>query len=300
MPLADIVNVVITRQTPTITEQGFGIPLIFGASNRFTDLIKFYSDMDEVAVDFEPTDPEYIAAQDVFSQAISPNMLAIGRRQVDDVTIEVITGMTGEDYVLTIDGIEVVTSSTSTTTYSVVNIPSNLVPENRIAVSVNGANVGTTTAVIDFDVDFVTGNNIVARINGANMASVPFATDQVTTIGNLATSIAGNAAITGGGSATVTGPRQITVVFRDPGNNVVDSVLTNSGATQPVADIAQGGFVFNLTSADTMQDIADAIALLPNIDYAIVTGSNSRTLTVMGTDGNNAVVNSFVVTGGAS
>lgn len=300
MPLSDIVNVVITRQTQTITEQGFGVPLIFGASNRFTDLIKFYTDMDGVALDFSPTDPEYIAAQDIFSQTISPDLIAIGRRQVDNVTIEVVTPMTGEDYVLDINGSEVVTQSSSTTTYSVVTLPSDLVPENRIAVSVNGTNVGTTTAVIDFDIDFVSGNNIVVRINNANMSSVPFTSDQTTTLDNLALAIAGNAAVTGGGSATVTGPRQITVVFRDPGNNVVNSVLTNSGITQPVADIAQGGFVFTTTSANTMQLIANAIAPLVNIDYAAVSGTNNRTLTVMGDQGINAVVNSFVVTGGAT
>lgn len=104
MPLNDIVNVVITRQTQTISEVGFGIPLILGTSNNFTDRIKFYSSIDEVALDFSSSDKEYIASQDIFSQDISPVQIAIGRRQVDEVNIAVETAMTGINYKVTING----------------------------------------------------------------------------------------------------------------------------------------------------------------------------------------------------
>lgn len=296
MPLSDIVDVVITRQTQTVTEAGFGIPMILGSNIRFTDLIRFYSDIDEVAEDFSTSDPEYIAAQDIFSQQISPPQIAIGRRQVDNVTINVTTAMTGEDYILDINGDIVTTSSTSTTTFSIVNLNANLVPLNRVLVTVDGNQVGVNTAVVNFDTDFVTGNNIVARINNANMASVPFTTNQATTIANLATSIAGNAAVA---SATVTGLNQITVVF-NAGNNVLNSVLTTGGAGQPIAAIAQGGFAFSVDTDTTMTNIANAIIAANPTYSAVVTGASSRTLTVEGPDNTTAVVNSFLISGGSS
>lgn len=297
MPLRDIVDVLITRQTQTVTEQGFGIPMILGANVRFPELIRFYSSIDEVAVDFSTSDPEYIAAQDIFSQQISPPQIAIGRRQVDNVNIAVVTPMTGEDYILNIDGNEVTASSSSTTTYSIVNLNANLVPLNRIAVSVDGTNVGTTTAIIDFDSDFVTSNSIVATVNGVALSANVFTTNQATTIAAVATKI-GTAS--GVASSTVTGPRQITVVFTNPGDNVVDSVITTLGASQPTASIAQGGFVFSVDMDTTMNNIANAIIAAHPTYTAGVSGVNSRTLTVEGPPNTTAVVDSFVVTGGAS
>lgn len=300
MPLNDIVNVVITRQTQTITEQGFGIPLIFGPSVRFEQLIKFYVDMFEVGLDFAPTDPEYVAAQDIFSQTISPNLIAIGRRQVDDVTVDVITAMNAEDYILTVNGSPLATTSSTAATYSVVNLPSDLVIGNRVNVSLNGDLVGTVTSVIDFDSDFVTGNSAVVRINNANMSGFAYTGDQASMMTGLAAHIATNAAVTGGGSATVTGPRQITVVFRDAGNNTIDSVITNFGVSQPNASITEGAFAYTGSSSSTMQAIADAIELEPGVSTAQVSGVNNRVLTVLGPVNVTAQINSFTVEGGVS
>lgn len=300
MPLSDIVNVVITRQTQTVTEQGFGTPLILGTSNHFTDLIRFYSSMDEVALDFSPNDPEYIAAQDIFSQTISPERIAIGRRQVDTVQILVETAMPNEDYVIVANGDEVVVPATSSTTYSVATLNADLVPNNRIAVSVDGTGIGTTTAIIDFDSDFVASNSIVPRINNVNMTAIPFTTDQATTLANVRAAIAANAAVTGGGSATVTGARQITVVFNAAGTNIVNSVITTGGASQPTASIVQGGFAFTTNTATTLQNIANAIESTYPTLSATVSAAPARILTVQGPDNTTATINSFVVTGGAT
>ena len=297
MPLSDIVDVVITRQTQTVTEQGFGIPMILGTNVRFLDLIRFYSDMDEVAVDFDPSDLEYIAAQDIFSQEISPPQIAIGRRQVDEVNVQVETAMTGEDYIITANGDEISVSSTSTTTYSVVNLNANLVANNRINVTVDGVVVGTITSVIDFSTDFVIGNSIVATINGAPIAAVPFNTDQATTIADLATALQATADIA---TATVSGARQITAVFAVAGANTIDSVITTGGATQPIATIAEGGFVFSVDTETTMNNIASAIEAAHPTYTATVSGAQFRTLTVQGPVNTTAVVNAFVVTGGVS
>lgn len=297
MPLSDIVNVVITRQTQTITEQGFGTPMILGPSQRFTDLIKFYRDMDEVALDFQANDPEYIAAQDIFSQVISPDLIAIGRRQVDDVTISVETALSGEDYILNIDGNELVFPSTPTTTYSVATLNGDLVTGNKIAVTVDSLPV-SVTSTIDFSADFVASNSILATVNTVDLTPpVIFTTDQATTIGLVAAKIAGASGVT---SATVTGARQITVVFANPNANTVNSVVTTLGASQPTATINQVGFVYSVSHLATMNAIASAIELLIPADSANVGGANNRVLTVIGPVNTTTVLNSFVVTGGAS
>ncbi len=297
MPLNDIVNVVITRQTQTVSEAGFGIPMILGTSNHFTDLIKFYTSIDEVALDFDPSDPEYIAAQDIFAQPISPTQIAIGRRQVDDVTIDVETAMTGEDYILNVNGTEVTYTSVSAFNYSVATLNNDLLSGNRIALAVNSTGIGTVTSVIDFNQDFVTSNSIVATINGAPIAAVPFNTDHATTLADLAAALQATAAIA---TATVTGARQITAVFAALGTNTINSIVTTGGASQPTATIAQGGFVFNADTATTMQDIADQIEIQFPTFTATVSPLPSRSLTVQAPTGQSATINSFVVTGGAS
>ena len=80
MPLSDIVNVQITRDTQTVSEAGFGTLMILGTHKRFNDRIRFYTSIQESPNDFESTDLEYIAAQETFSQALSPQQIAIGRR----------------------------------------------------------------------------------------------------------------------------------------------------------------------------------------------------------------------------
>ena len=297
MPLNDIVNVVITRQTQTVSEAGFGIPMILGTSNHFNELIKYYSSIDEVAQDFSSSDPEYIASQDIFSQEISPVKIAIGRRQVDDVTIDVQTAMTGEDYTVIINDTEINVLSTSANTYSVVTLNNDLVAGNKIDVQIENTGLGTTTSVIDFDIDFVALNSILATVNGVALAPVVFNTDQATTIADLATAIGAVAEVA---SATVTGARQITVLFNAVGTNKVNSVVTTLGATQPQATIVQGGFTFDTSTAKTMQNIADQILIQFPTFTATVSPLPSRILTVQAPIGVNATVNSFTVTGGAT
>lgn len=295
--LDDIVNVVITRQTQTVSERGFGIPMILGTSNRFMDLIRFYSSIDEVAVDFSTTDLEYIAAQDIFSQEISPEQIAIGRRLVDNVDVLVETAMPGQTYELTINGDVISATSTSSNTYSVVTLNSDLVPGNLINVSVEGTKLGTIKSIIDFDQDFVALNSILATVNGTPLTPVVFNTDQATTIAALATALQATADIA---TATVTGPRQITATFAAPGNNTINSVVTTLGASQPDAVISEGGFDFDTSSVQTMQNIADAILAAHPTYTVTVSPAPGRILTVQGPANTTATVDSFVTYLGAT
>ena len=93
MPLNDIVNVQITRQTQSVSEAGFGTLMILGTFKNWNDLLRKYSNMNDVAQDFSPNQLEYIAAQDVFAQNITPPFIYIGRRTVDvvDIAVETVT-----------------------------------------------------------------------------------------------------------------------------------------------------------------------------------------------------------------
>lgn len=92
----------------------------------------------------------------------------------------------------------------------------------------------TNTDVITFSGDFVASNSIVATVNGVALDPVVFTTDQATTIALVAAAIAAVPAVA---SATVTDTQEITVVFNVGSSNVVDSVVTTGGVSQPTADI---------------------------------------------------------------
>jgi len=77
-----IVQVQISQQTQAVPQAGFGIPLIIGTSNRIgSDYIRYYSSTAGMLTDgFLTSDPEYIYAQKAFSQALSPELVGIGKR----------------------------------------------------------------------------------------------------------------------------------------------------------------------------------------------------------------------------
>jgi hypothetical protein len=79
MPLSDHVQVSISLDSIGIARAGFGIPLILSASVSWTERVRFYSSVNDVGADFATTSPEYLAAQEMFSQDNQPESIAIGR-----------------------------------------------------------------------------------------------------------------------------------------------------------------------------------------------------------------------------
>lgn len=303
MPLSDIVNVQITRQTTSVSEQGFGTLMILGTFKNWNDWIRKYSSMQEVASDFNNFDEVYVAAQDFFAQAVTPPYMYIGRRTVDTVGILVETAMSGQIYTVTINGNEISTSTTTTVNDSTVTLDADLVTDNLINVSLNGTILGTVTSVLDFDIDFVALNSILATVNGTPLTPVVFNTDQATTMSDLATELLNGSNVL---SATVTDTRQITVVFSTTGNNTVDSVITTLGATQPVCTISEGGFVFDTDNLTTMTNIATAIQTALNVGYspgiatATVSGTTNNEIVITSNPNQAGVLTFFTVTLGAS
>jgi len=94
-------------------------------------------------------------------------------------------------------------------------------------------------------------------------------------------------------------------VVRLPESNLSTIVLSGDLITANVINVSVNGvalapITFATSHLATMNAIAAAILAQPNIASAVVGGAGNHTLTVTATEGNVAIVNSFVVTLGAS
>lgn len=94
-------------------------------------------------------------------------------------------------------------------------------------------------------------------------------------------------------------------VVRLPESNLSTIVLSGDLITANVINVSVNGvalapITFATSHLATMNAIAAAILAQPNIASAVVGGAGNHTLTVTSTEGNVAIVNSFVVTLGAS
>lgn len=298
MSLASIVNVEITRQTQSVSQQGFGTLMLLGTHKRFNNRIRYYTNMREVEVDFRPFDVEYVAAQDVFSQSPAPALLAIGRRTANDATIRVITSMTNQIYRTIINGSIVEINSTSSAQNSTITNSGPIVTLNVINVSLNGTQSGAIKSFVNFNTNFTSGDVISVTINGtphANVAS--FTTDQATTMNLLGTNIVNlGVGIT---SFSVVSTNLLRLNFGANGDNTVDSVITVGGAA-PTATITEGGFIYATSNAATMGVIAAQLAadlntgFTPGVATATVTNSD-LSIVLTSNPNQNAVLDYFVV-----
>lgn len=302
MPLSDIVNVQITRQTQSVSEMGFGIPMILGANKNWNDLIRKYSNIQDVGVDFGPYTPEYIAAQNVFAQNITPQFLYIGRRTVDTVSVEVETALPNFQYTTTINGTAVQIPSTTAVQDSVVTLS------------------GIVTATITYGADFGTDNIITTTINGATLSPITWATSQANTLTLIANQIAALPAVT---SATP-GTDSVVVVFVAASSALVNSsVVTGTSApsttitylgpliTSNVINLnvngsAVGPVNFTTNNLTTMNLIGTAIAnhlnigFTPGVAVVTVSGPNNNVLNVVSNPNQNGLITGFIVTSGSS
>lgn len=85
-----IVSVQIALNTAGISKEGFSTLLVVGASTAALARVATYRSAVEMTDDgYSESDPLYLAAVDFFAQIPHPNILKIGRRQVDSVVISV-------------------------------------------------------------------------------------------------------------------------------------------------------------------------------------------------------------------
>jgi hypothetical protein len=79
MPLSDIATVTVTTTGAGVTRAGYGVPLIVSHTASWAERYRTYTSLSGVNDDFDANEPEYLAAQAIFSQSPSPNSIVIGR-----------------------------------------------------------------------------------------------------------------------------------------------------------------------------------------------------------------------------
>jgi len=81
MGLESIVNVQITRGTRSVSQAGFGTPMVLGLHTRFAERSRRYSSADAMLDDgFLTSDAEYKSVNSIFSQSKKVRQVVVGRR----------------------------------------------------------------------------------------------------------------------------------------------------------------------------------------------------------------------------
>jgi len=77
----EIVNVTITKETKSVAQAGFGIPLILGPNGPGSAYdVNDYNSLTEVGVDYSTSDDEYKAAAALFAQSPRPEKVKIAKQ----------------------------------------------------------------------------------------------------------------------------------------------------------------------------------------------------------------------------
>lgn len=77
--ITDHAEVNITAATATVSQVGFGLPLLLGYGAAFPELVREYSKQSDVELDFAANTAERLAAAAVFGQSPRPPKILIGR-----------------------------------------------------------------------------------------------------------------------------------------------------------------------------------------------------------------------------
>lgn len=160
--LTDIIEINISRETAAVTQTNFNVPLFISAHTNFVERARVYSSLLAVAADFGSTESAYIAAEQLFSQEITPANIVIGRRQVPGATINVGTVTIGATYVMTID--DLAFSYTAVTSDTAILIGAGLKAAYQVTpitgITVTDNHDGTLTVASTVDWSLKVGTNL--------------------------------------------------------------------------------------------------------------------------------------------
>jgi hypothetical protein len=167
--ISTVVSITITKGTKTVSLQSFNVACIFGPSNRFGDVIRYYTDPSDMLTDgFLVSDPEYIFATELMEQSPSPKTFAVSKftaavAQVDTITPSAVNN---HAYKVTIDGVDYTYTSDSSATVS--EIVTGLLALINADSNAACAATGTTTVILTAK---VAGVGFTTSINAdANMS----------------------------------------------------------------------------------------------------------------------------------
>jgi hypothetical protein len=91
----EIVSVTISQTTASVSQAGFGVPMIIGSTTpiggAWSERYREYTSMAGVAEDFLSSDAEYLAANAIFSQDPCPSTIMIASRTANVQAVKTIT-----------------------------------------------------------------------------------------------------------------------------------------------------------------------------------------------------------------
>lgn len=102
----NIVQITLTKASTPVATASFQIPLVLSQFTNFSERYRAYTDMEEVAEDFDSTQAAYKIAAQLFGQTTvgaRPASVLIGRRQINTITLNPVVA-DNEDYTVTING----------------------------------------------------------------------------------------------------------------------------------------------------------------------------------------------------
>lgn len=152
MAYQDIATVQVSLQTAGVSAQGFGVPLFASSHRFFTERVRSYTSLTDVANDFPADSAGYKAAQQFFGNTPRPSLIKLGRREAD-VDLTVAAGSTGASLA--------VTATNGTDTFSVTVNVTGQVDEDAVATAV--------AAAIEADADVT---DLVAASASTNVVSI--------------------------------------------------------------------------------------------------------------------------------
>ena len=97
MNVKDMISIIITRKTASVSREGFSTILFLGVNAKFSERVRSYSSLSALSGDFDTTSDEYIAAQKAFSQSPSPTLIKIGRKGADEALEVALNAIVQED-----------------------------------------------------------------------------------------------------------------------------------------------------------------------------------------------------------
>lgn len=164
-PLSDTVVLTITQDSVGLARAAFGVPMVLSHNAAFSERVRTYSSLLEVADDFAAGTPEYLAANSLFAQSPHPTSLKIGRAALKPTLQYTLaaTAANTTDYDLTVSGpsiTETEVTYTSDSAATVAEIHSGLVTALN-AVTGN-------TYIADFEV-LVYADDTFTAVNGTEI-----------------------------------------------------------------------------------------------------------------------------------
>lgn len=155
VPISTIVSVEISRQTQSVTQAGFGTPLILGDEDTGwgSERIRTYTSTDEVLEDFASSTDTYKAAAAIFSQEPTVEEIKVGAEgtRVAQIVTVVFSAniVTGNSIALTIDDNDLTVPFNTSNAQTLTDLAAAIQALDSISTAVsNGTNTITITAAI--------------------------------------------------------------------------------------------------------------------------------------------------------